>query len=107
MPFSALCCLSCHDEWRHGVVESKHLRQCIHEEAIIFKFTSEDPKNNERPLLAECATHGQNWFSKEYTQLSISDQADSQNLGSYTGIFHCGFMHVPRQQEFENNYLLA
>ena len=83
----------------------KHLRQCTREEAVIFKFTSEHPKNNEKPLLAQCATCGQNWFLKECTQLSVGDKAYSQNLGSYTGIFRCGFMHVPRWQEFQNNYL--
>lgn len=36
MPFSASCCCSRHDEWRHGEVDSKKLRLCTPEEYSMF-----------------------------------------------------------------------
>ena len=36
MPFSALCCCSRHEEWKHAEVDSKNLRLCTPEEYSTF-----------------------------------------------------------------------
>ena len=44
MPFVSSCCCSRHDEWKHGAVDSNHLRQCTREEAEILDFASKRPE---------------------------------------------------------------
>ena len=59
MPFVSSCCCSRHDEWKHGAVDSNHLRQCTREEAEILDFASNDPKNNPMITLSEDSAEDQ------------------------------------------------
>ena len=62
MPFVLFCCCPRHAEWKHGAVDSNHLRLCTREEAEILYFASKDPKNKTaREKIAFLSVHDCKW----------------------------------------------
>ena len=47
MPFTSSCCCFCHDEWKHGAVDSNNLRLCSREDAALLNLAL-DTKNKQR-----------------------------------------------------------